>query len=70
VEGCLYLYVTITQVAAIAYSRLDQGVARESREAGPVLSRSIRPQWGAYLYEERVVERSVNRDGDVEDKVM
>ena len=49
VEGCLYPYVTITQVAAITHDCLDPNVGSEIWEPVGNLGRSIRLQWGMYL---------------------
>lgn len=63
VEGCPSPYVTIVQVAPVAFHRLDPSVGRESSEANGELSRAIRPHWGAFLTGERMAARRQNRDG-------
>ena len=62
VDGCLYPYMTITQVVVVAaamYHQLDQDVGWESREPFEGLSRSIRLHWGVFI-----AVWNLNQDGD------
>ena len=61
-EGCLYPYVTVSQVGSAEHAYLDQDVVKESREALALQLQDVWLHWGAHLVQLRLLV--VNRDGD------
>ena len=61
--GCPYPYVTLFQVAAVPFARLDHDVGRETCGWSREMYHNVRPRWGAFLASRPEPVR-LNRDGD------